>query len=477
MIARLISSIAFAAAATVNAAAEPSASLTQTRAADLQSNVPGARANAAAALGRAGEKSVVPALIAALKDSEKSVRCAAAKALGSLRDLRAVPALANALGDSNSNVRFYAAHAMGEIADPKATDALLAALCDTEWCVRDEAAWALRQTGDARIAAPLAAMLKNKSAPVAHIVWLLQQTGGKQSVGPLAALLVNRETETRMRAVSALSELRVPPCIDPLVSALKDSDAGIRRAAVEGLLRIGGERIEQPLAELLAREQDPDVHSIAEKAVAKMTRSEALAAHWSFDDKSTTVAKDVSGRAVDGEIKGCTVAEGKVGAALRFGKGMFIEFGRAAKPSVAKTPFTIMAWIKADAPTGVVVARGGAACGYSLYLKDGLPKFGIRRSQATPADVVAGREKVGNGWTHLAGVVHEDRLEIYVNGRLTGTVKCDGLLPGNGGQGMEIGFDVGNSAVEICDAFDGVIDEVKQFNVALSEKEIAKRCQ
>jgi len=50
-------------------------------------------------------------------------------------------------------------------------------------------------------------------------------------------------------------------------------------------------------------------------------------------------------------------------------------------------------------------------------------------------------------------------------------------LPGNGGQGIEIGFDAGNSAVEICDAFEGVIDEVKQFDAALSEKEIAKQCQ
>ncbi|MCX6900940.1 MAG: HEAT repeat domain-containing protein [Verrucomicrobia bacterium] len=477
MIARLIPSLAFAAAALVNVAGHPIPSPTQAHAADLQSSVPAVRANAAAALGRAGEKSVVPALIVTLKDSEKSVRCAAAKALGSLRASRAVPALANALADNNNNVRFYAAHALGEIADPKATDALLTALCDLEWCVRDEAAWALRQIGDASITIPLAAMLKEKNAPVAHIVWLLQQTGGKQSVGPLAALLVDRETETRMRAVSALSELRVPPGIDPLVSALKDSDAGIRRAAVEGLLRIGGERIEQPLTELLAREQDPGVHAIAEKAVAKMTRSEALAAHWSFDDKSTTVANDISGRAADGEIKGCTVADGKVGAALRFGKGKFIELGRATKPSVAKTPFTIMAWIKADAPTGVVVARGGAACGFSLYIKDGLPKFGIRRSQTTAADVVAGREKVGSDWTHLAGVVHEDRLELYVNGKLAGTTKCGGLLPGNGGQGMEIGFDVGNSAVEITDAFEGVIDEVKQFDASLSEKEIARQCQ
>jgi hypothetical protein len=393
-----------------------------------------------------GEESSLPALITALKAPDKLARLQAAKAMAVLRDPRTVPALGDALADSDKNVRFYAAYALGEIKDAKAADALLKALRDPEWCVRDQAAWALRELRDTKLAGPLAAMLREKNADVEHIVWLLLQTGGEEAFGAL-------------------------------VTALKADDATVRRTAAKALLKIGGERIEQPFAELLTRETDPGVRAVVEKAVAKAKRSEALAAHWSFDDKSATVAKDVSGRAVDGQIKGCTVAEGKVGAALRFGKGKFIELGRAQKPSVAKTPFTIMAWIKTDAPTGVVVARGGAACGYSLYLKDSLPKFGIRRSQASDADIVAGREKVGGDWTHLAGVVHEDRLELYVNGKLAGTAKCGGVLHGNGGQGMEIGFDVGNSAVEICDVFEGVIDEVKQFDAPLSEKEIAKQCR
>jgi hypothetical protein len=377
---------------------------------------------------------------------EAATSLEAVKVFGATRDPRAVPALVGALRDSDKNVRFYAAYALGEIKDARAADALLAALRDPEWCVRDQAAWALRELHDPKLVAPLAEMLMEKNADVAHIMWLLLQIGGEKAFGAL-------------------------------VAALKADDATVRRAALEALLKIGGEHIEQPLKELLPREKDPGVRALAETAVAKMTRSDALAAHWSFDDKSTTVAKDVSGRASDGEIKGCTVADGKVGAALRFGKGRFIELGRTQRPSVAGTPFTIMAWVKPDAPTGVVVARGGAFCGYSLYLKDGFPKFGIRRSKDGPADIVTGREKVGTDWTHLAGAVKEDRIELHVNGKLAATAKTGGLMMSNGGQGMEIGFDAGNSAIELCDAFEGVIDEVKQFNAALSEKEIAKQCQ
>jgi hypothetical protein len=304
-----------------------------------------------------------------------------------------------------------------------------------------------------------------------------------RDVPKLIEALGHKDKNYRFYAAYALGEIKDARATDALLRALRDPEWCVRDQAAWALREIHDPKIVEPLKAML-KDKDADVPHItwllqqygAIKIVTP-TKPSPLAAHWSFDDKNTKTAKDVSSKAVDGEIKGCTVAEGKVGAALRFGKGKYIELGRTQKPSVAKTPFTIMAWIKPDAPTGVVVARGGAACGFSLCLKDGLPMFGIRRSQALPAEIVAGREKVGSGWTHLAGVVCKDHLELYVNGKLAGTAKSKGPLPGNGGQGMEIGFDVGNSAVEITDAFEGVIDEVKQFDAALSEKEIAQQCQ
>jgi hypothetical protein len=249
----------------------------------------------------------------------------------------------------------------------------------------------------------------------------------------------------------------------------------VRRAAVEALIKVGGERAEKPLAELRSREQDAAIRETVDKALKRMTRQEALAAHWSFDDKNEKVAKDVTGHGNDGEIKGCAVAEGKVGAALRFGKGKFIELGHPAALTIAGKPFTIMAWAKSDAPNGVVVARGGAFCGYSLHLKDGTPRFGIRLARDGPALIAASRETVGGGWVHLAGVVRADGIELYVNGKLAGTAASRSLFASNCGQGMEIGCDAGNSAVEVTDPFEGVIDEVKQFDAALTEKEIAKQ--
>jgi len=60
-------------------------------------------------------------------------------------------------------------------------------------------------------------------------------------------------------------------------------------------------------------------------------------------------------------------------------------------------------------------------------------------------------------------------------GKLAATEETDGYVPGNCGQGMEIGFDAGNSPVEITNHFQGVIDEVKQYQAALSEEQIAEK--
>jgi hypothetical protein len=208
-----------------------------------------------------------------------------------------------------------------------------------------------------------------------------------------------------------------------------------------------------------------------------MSPRKYLMAHWSFDDSDTSVAKDVTGRGNDGKILGCTPVEGKVGQSLAFGPGKYIELGQPVGLSIAETPLTIMAWVKSDTPNGVVVARGGAACGFSLYIKEGAARFGIHHAQDDPAYIAAGREEIVGTWVHLAGVVKSDRVELYVNGKLAAAEETPGYIPGNCGQGMEIGFDVANSPAEITDPFQGLIDEVKVFHAALSEDEIASECR
>jgi len=109
-----------------------------------------------------------------------------------------------------------------------------------------------------------------------------------------------------------------------------------------------------------------------------------------------------------------------------------------------------------------------------LYVKDGVAKFGIHRTQEEPAYIAAGTENVVGSWVHLTGVINEDRVELYVNGKPAAATKTPGYIPGNCGQGMEIGYDVSNSPAEIIDNFEGIIDEVKIYHAALNEDEIGE---
>ncbi len=432
------------------------------------------RREAAADLGLLGDREAAPALIRALSDPDARVRAEAAKALGFIKDGRAASALAKLLRDPDANVRFYAAYALGEIRDPKTKTALLAALRDPAWRVRDQAAWALRGLRDPSLAAPLAAELKKKDADADYILWLLRQLGGEQAVAALAGLLQSKDESVRLRAVEGLAEFKSKAAVPALIAALRDASPEVRLRAVEGLLDLRDERAKAPLKALAASERDPRVRAAAQAAARALSMRPDLVAYWSFDDRDPRVAKDDTGRGSNGRIFAAKPVKGKSGYALQFDKGAYIELDHPKSCRIGNTPLTIMAWVKTSAKNGVVIAKGGAFCGFSLYVKDGLPKFGIHRFRDGPAYIAAGKKPIGSGWTHLAGEVKAKRVEIYVNGVLAGSAKTTGYIPGECGQGMEIGFDVGNSAAEITDHFQGVIDEVKVFHANLSPKEIQK---
>lgn len=440
---------------------------------DLQAEVPAVRRQAAAALGRLADRAAVPALVAALADPDASVRREAASSLANLKDERAVAGLIKLLADGDANVRFYAAYALGEIKDPRAAGALVRALGDPQWNVRDQAAWALRELHPPDLAPQLVAALQSPDADFPAVMWLLRSVDPEHVLDAVAGLLTAADTRTRLQAVRTLADSKDPGRLPPLLTALDDREPAVRLAAVRALVAAGDEAARPALERRSAVEQDASVHTALQEAIIHLSPRRHLVAWWSFDDGNTRVAKDVTGNGIDGEIRGGTPVPGRIGKALQFSGGQFIEFGQPKNLPIIDQPFTVTAWARTEAAKGVVLARGGAFCGFSLYVKDGAARFGIHRAQTGPTFIAAGSERVTGDWVHLAGVVHPERIELYVNARLAATAQTDGLFPSNCGQGLEIGFDVGNSPAEITDAFDGIIDEVKFFHAALSEQDIA----
>jgi len=160
-------------------------------------------------------------------------------------------------------------------------------------------------------------------------------------------------------------------------------------------------------------------------------------------------------------------------AAKRSSPCIGVEKSKSLNP--AGKPLSVEAWIRAAKGDGVVVARGGPAHGYALFVKGGRPQFAVRVKNEV--DEVSAKEKVVGKWVHLVGVLTDDKkLQIYVNGKLAGSAEASGFVASDPAQPMEIGCDDGGNAGDYRSpfGFNGIIDEVRVYHRALSADEIAR---
>lgn len=110
-----------------------------------------ARAHLARALGLAGLRVAVPALVDLLREGGEEERISAARALAGTGGPEAAPALLDALDDASWPVRAQAARALGALGATDAAPRIAALLGDGAWWVRAAAAEALGALGDAGV--------------------------------------------------------------------------------------------------------------------------------------------------------------------------------------------------------------------------------------------------------------------------------------------------------------------------------------
>jgi HEAT repeat protein len=170
----------------------------------------------------------------ALEVDDASVREHAATALGKRGDRRVVPDLIKLLDDPSASVREHTASALGNLGDNRALDALVRTMRrDSSVEVREHAASALGNLGDRRAYEPLLETLKNDGEPRvrAHAAYGLGLLGDGRAVGPLVEALQNRNHIIRWHAAMALGELGDRLALDALADALKDPAEEVRREA------------------------------------------------------------------------------------------------------------------------------------------------------------------------------------------------------------------------------------------------------
>lgn len=133
----------------------------------------------------------------------------------------------------------------------------------------------------------------------------------------------------------------------------------------------------------------------------------------------------------------------------------------ADAPRIANRPLVISAEIEPQGADGVIVAQGGAANGYALYLKDGKPAFAVRRTRNLT--VVTSKEPLGQGVFKLeARLAESGRITLSVNGKQVAEGTTPGLIAAQPARGLSVGSDSGGLGDYVPpNAFAGKITNVR----------------
>ncbi|HUX78005.1 MAG TPA: HEAT repeat domain-containing protein, partial [Anaerolineae bacterium] len=114
--------------------------------------------------------------------------------------------------------------------------------------VREKAAKALGEIGDTQAVEPLITALKDSDMDVRRAaVEALGQSGDARAVDPLITALKDGAVDVRQAAAGALGQSGDARAVDPLIAALKDSAGDVRQAASGALGQSGDARAVNPL--------------------------------------------------------------------------------------------------------------------------------------------------------------------------------------------------------------------------------------
>ena len=181
----------------------------------------------------------------------------------------------------------------------------------------------------------------------------------------------------------------------------------------------------------------------------------------------------------DGNVKGNPkLVEGKIGSAMRFTGGERIQI-LSAEELVLKD-FTVDTWVKGDeAPNdskvSIWLSKGRPPGNYTLTWHHTDKKFMQSVMIFTLFTTVSKIKETLNAeeWYNIVGSYDAKKLKIYVNGELSNT-RTWAATPEMDGSPLVIGaVSAGAVGEEVQkEGFEGVVDEVKIYNRALTHAEV-----
>lgn len=195
--------------------------------------------------------------------------------------------------------------------------------------------------------------------------------------------------------------------------------------------------------------------------------------HFSFDEGNGGKTADISKNNLEGTIKNGEWVDGIVGQALKFNNGAVTvpAFGVGEPENM-----TIELWFK---PTERIAGGGRIDIMYRLQ-GGGRPHLTFNRNgilfgcylatKAKEFQVVSTYNAFEPQWYYLVVTQDQDKAIMYIDGEKDGEAESGGAVKMDfSAVGMSIGANSGNN-----NFFNGSIDEVKMWSVALTADEVKK---
>lgn len=209
--------------------------------------------------------------------------------------------------------------------------------------------------------------------------------------------------------------------------------------------------------------------------------TDGVVGYWSFD-KGTIVGNDVQDMLGknDGELEGNPkVVNGKVGDALEFdGDNAVRVQGNDSLNFNGAKEMSVVAWINPASAKPVKGVISDTCCGTIVGQRDAegwVLRYDGRNANKEMLLIAQprwqGHTTLGvppfakNTWHHLVGIVDNDKLLLYVDGKLADEVEYNGPMETKGTI-----TEIGNAKAD--GGFIGIIDEVLIYNRALSANEV-----
>jgi hypothetical protein len=195
-----------------------------------------------------------------------------------------------------------------------------------------------------------------------------------------------------------------------------------------------------------------------------------LQSHYALNEGTGTIATDASGNGNNGTINGATWATGKSGGGLSFdGNDYVIKTNPSAglKPSLE---VATAAWIKTSATdTGgaEIVSMGDS---YALRVEtNGNIRLFYYNGSSWNSIKTTGVNVLDGAWHHIVGQKTSTALQIYVDGISKASTPNTGTIAYTRGTDLFIGRH--GDGVDNYN-FNGIIDDIRIYNRALSNQEV-----